>query len=144
MHTQNNPLWMNHLLRAAGVYNFGFCLLLTLYPSAVFQWLGMPTTPDLIIRTIGMMVGVYALAYWIAASDPMKYWPLVAVGIVGKMLGPIGFFHSVYTGILPWKAGTMILMNDLIWLPGFVLIFLYAIRREGQSWTAVLFHRPQK
>src|SRR5437764_5771863 len=33
-----------------------------------------------------MMVSVYGLAYWIGADDPVRYWPMVAVGLLGRTL----------------------------------------------------------
>ncbi len=136
------PVWMGSVMRAAGVYNLGYALLLAFYPSETFTWLNMPQTPEVMIRCIGMMVGVYALCYWIAGSNPVKYWALVAVGIVGKTLGPIGFLHGALTGILSWKAGIMILFNDLIWLAPFWLILLHAWRCEPSAFRNTLFYSP--
>lgn len=117
-----SPRWMRLTMRLAAVYNASYALLLALFPQQVFAWLYMPATPDVMVRCIGMMVGVYAVGYWIAGSNPLRWWPLVLVGIVGKGLGPIGFFASVYTGELPWQAGWMNLASDLIWLPLFIAI----------------------
>ncbi len=137
------PRWMNLVMRAAGLYNLGYCLLLTFWPTETFRWLGMPETPDIMIRLIGMMVGVYALCYWIAGSDPVKYWPLVAVGIVGKTLGPLGFAYGLWVGVFAWQGGLMILFNDLIWWIPFWWVVLYALRREPHALSATLgFARP--
>jgi hypothetical protein len=87
------------------------------------------------IRCIGMMVGIYALGYWIAAQDVLRYWPLVAVGIVGKTLGPIGFLQAALSGALPWHSGIMLLFNDLVWWLPFWIIVVHCLRvskkREG-------------
>lgn len=127
---KSTPFWMRPTLQAAGLYNLAYGLLLAFYPADTFQWLGMPSTPEIIIRCMGMMVGVYALCYWIAGSDPVKYWPLVAVGTLGKTLGPIGFLHGVLNETLPLQAGIMILFNDLIWWIPFWFILWHAWARE--------------
>jgi hypothetical protein len=132
--------WMRHVMRAAGVHNLGYGLLLAFYPSETFSWLGMPQTPDVMIRCIGMMVGVYALCYWIAGSDPVKYWPLVAVGIVGKTLGPVGFLHGTLNGIFSWKGWIMIFFNDVIWWLPFWLIVLHAWQREPYTLRNALLY----
>jgi len=137
----STPNWMHLVMRLAGLYNLGYCLLLTFYPSETFHWLGMPQTPDIMIRCIGMMVGVYALCYWIAGSDPMKYWPLVAVGIVGKTLGPLGFAYGLWNGIFAWQGGIMIFFNDLIWWIPFWWIVLHAWRVHPNALYATLWSR---
>jgi len=126
----NNPIpaWMPWILRVAALYNLAYALLLALWPTQVFDWLQMPTTPDVMIRCIGMMVGIYALGYWIAAQDILRYWPLVLVGIVGKTLGPIGFLQSALSGVLPWHSGIMLVFNDLIWWVPFWMIVLHCLR----------------
>lgn len=127
------PNWMSGLLRVAALYNVLYAMLLSIWPAQVFAWLQMPETPDVIIRCIGMMVGVYALGYWIAAQDVVRYWPLVAVGIVGKTLGPIGFLASALSGALPWHSGIMLIFNDLIWWVPFWVIVLYCLRVQAGS-----------
>lgn len=129
--THPTPAWMRITLRLAAVYNAGYALVLALFPQQIFQWLHMPPTPSVMVRCIGMLVGVYAIGYWVAASHPLRWWPLVLVGIVGKSLGPIGFLICVYTGELPWHAGWMNVTNDLIWLPPFIAIVIAAYQQQG-------------
>jgi hypothetical protein len=69
-----------------------------------------------------MIVGVYGVGYLIAAGDPIRHWPIVLVGFLGKILGPIGFLSSVARGDLPWSWGVTILTNDLIWWLPFAAI----------------------
>lgn len=118
------------ILRAAALYNIAYALLLAFYPAQAFHWLGMPKTPVVMIQCIGMMVGVYGLAYWIAGSDPVRYWPLITVGIVGKTLGPIGFAVGLLHGVFLWRGATMIALNDLIWWGPFWMIVLRSWREE--------------
>lgn len=129
------PAWMPWVLRIAALYNLLYALLLTIWPTQTFEWLQMPATPEVMIRCIGMMVGIYALGYWIAAQDVLRYWPLVAVGIVGKTLGPLGFLQAALSGVLPWHSGMMLLFNDLIWWLPFWIIVVHCLRvskkREG-------------
>ncbi|MGT2494433.1 hypothetical protein ACU4GD_38060 [Cupriavidus basilensis] len=84
------PAWMPAVLRLAALYNLLYAIALSLWPSQIFDWLGMPATPDAMIRCIGMMVGVYALGYWIAAQDMLRYWPLVGGGPGGQDAGAAG------------------------------------------------------
>lgn len=122
------PGWMPVVLRLAALYNLLYAVALSLWPSQIFDWLGMPATPDAMIRCIGMMVGVYALGYWIAAQDMLRYWPLVAVGLVGKTLGPMGFLHGALTGVFAWKSGLFVLFSDLAWWVPFWGMTLFALK----------------
>ena len=89
---------------------------------AWFEWGGMPA-PNLpsLWQCIGMIVGVYGIGYAIAARDPIRHWPIVLVGLLGKILGPIGFLGALVSGRVPIEAGLIIVTNDLIWWPGFGL-----------------------
>jgi hypothetical protein len=115
---------MARVLWAAAIYNLVWGALVVLFPLAPFRWaaLPLPNYPE-IWQCLGMVVGVYGVAYALAARDPIRYWPIVFVGLLGKILGPIGFLHAALAGRLPWRAGWTIVTNDLIWwLPfGFLL-----------------------
>jgi hypothetical protein len=105
---------------AAAVYNFVWGTAMVLLPNALFDLLGMPA-PNYpgIWQSVGMMVLVYALGYWMIARDPKRYAALVWIGLIGKTFGPIGFLFTALQGGLPWVFGLTILTNDLIWWPAF-------------------------
>ena len=65
----------------------------------------------------------------LAARDPLRHWPIVLVGLIGKVLGPIGFLQAALTGALPWRFGLNNISNDLIWWIPFTLI----LRRAYQT-----------
>lgn len=123
------PRWIFYVLMAGAVYNLVWGTFVILFPSLPFQWAGI-TPPNLLSlwQCIGMIVGVYGIGYAIAAYDPARHWPIVLVGLLGKIFGPIGFVFTALRGELPWIAGLTILTNDLIWWIPFIAILLYAIR----------------
>lgn len=126
------PRWMSYILAAAAIYNIAWGTWAILFPLSIFRWAGfqpLPTYPEL-WQCIGMIVGVYGVGYAIAAMDPLKHWPIVLVGLLGKLFGPIGFFQAVWAGRFPMKMGWTILTNDLIWWLPFVLILTHAARHR--------------
>lgn len=132
------PAWMFWMLRLAGIYNLVWGTLVILFPNQWFTLAGMeiPNYPQL-WQCIGMIVGVYGIGYWIAASDPARHWPIVFVGFLGKVFGPIGFVFGALQGTWPWVAGTVNITNDLIWLPGFMLALYYAAKvNSGDKYAA--------
>lgn len=130
---------MRVVLRLAGVYNVLWGGLVVLFPLALFRALGLDTSPmgapgNVTVplwQCIGMIVGVYGVGYWIAAGDPYRHWPIILVGLLGKIFGPIGFVDAVLIrGIFPLSFGWTILTNDLIWWAPFGLILLGAWRHH--------------
>ena len=121
------PRWMRHTLLAAGIYNVLWGAFAVLFPSAIFQWLDMPQPnyPQF-WQCIGMIVGVYGLGYAIAAFDPARHWPIVLVGFLGKVFGPLGMVKALWTGELPWGFALNCVTNDLIWWIPFAMILKYA------------------
>ena len=69
-------------------------------------------------KCVGMLVACYAPGYWWAARRPNP--ELVGVGLLGKILGPIGFAWAAATGRLSLAFGHVIVANDLVWWPAFV------------------------
>ncbi len=116
--------WMKTTLRCAAVYNLVWGAWVILRPFDVFDWAGLvrPNYPE-IWQCVGMVVGVYGVGYWAAASNPIRHWPIVLVGFLGKILGPIGFVDALYRGVFNLKYGVQILTNDVLWwIPFFIIL----------------------
>ena len=108
--------WMSKILIAAGLYNLIYGAWVVLFPQSAFTLLEMEPPRYLFLwQCIGMIVGVYGVGYLAAARDPLRHWPIVLVGFLGKIFGPIGFIQTVLAGDIPWSFGIMIIFNDLIW-----------------------------
>jgi hypothetical protein len=125
------PAWAKQWLRAAAVYNLVWGGLVILFPHLLFDLCDMPRPnyPE-IWQCVGMIVGVYGVGYWAAATDPRRHWPIVLVGLLGKVFGPLGFAVALWKGTFPPAFGLTILTNDLIWWVPFALILLDAYRHE--------------
>ena len=117
---------------AAAAYNAIWGGFVMLWPTALFEWLKIPApNPATWFQCIGMMVGVYAIGYWLIARDPARFGPFVYVGLAGKILGPIGFLVAANKGDLPWAFGWINVFNDLIWLPAFICFAIQLQRVES-------------
>jgi hypothetical protein len=62
-----------------------------------------------------MVLGLYGLLYLEVARRPEAGWPIAAVGLAGKILGPLGLAWLIVTGTWPVGTVVMIVTNDLIW-----------------------------
>lgn len=117
------PAWQRRVLLLAALYNIVWGATTVLFPLALFQWTGAvpPNYPEL-WQCIGMIVGVYGVGYAAAALNPWRHWPIVLVGLLGKMFGPLGFAWALLRGTFPPAFGWTIVTNDLIWWIPFTLI----------------------
>lgn len=141
---QSAPVRMRWTLIAAGVYNLLWGAWVVLRPLDFFNWVGLPepTYPQ-IWQCVGMIVGVYGVGYLAAARDPLRHWPIVLVGFLGKLLGPIGFTQAVITGAFPLAAAWTIVTNDLIWWVPFGWILLSAWSSAKQP-AQVIVDNPRE
>lgn len=135
------PVWASRWLVAAGVYNLLWGAAMIVFPHLLFDVCGIERLnyPE-IWQCVGMIVGVYGIGYLIAAGDSRTHWPIVIVGLLGKVLGPIGFVVALLRGTFPPLFGLTILTNDLIWWIPFAMILGDAAkhRKEDQRPGALL------
>ena len=123
------PRWVAPVLSFAAIYNIVWGLFIVLFPLTPFRLAGMePPNYPAIVQCLGMVIGIYGVGYAMAARDPVTLWPLVLLGLLGKVLGPVGFLYAASIGEFPWRAGLMIVTNDLIWWAPFIGILFQAMR----------------
>jgi hypothetical protein len=123
---------------AAAIYNLAWGTATILFPGLLFRLIEMEAPNYLSLwQVVGMFVLVYAPAYWWAGRFPERHPHLVLIGLVGKVLGPLGFAWSFAAGRLPVAFGLTILANDLVWWPAFILYLRDAARQRG-GWLALL------
>jgi hypothetical protein len=110
---------------------------------AFFRWfqLDEPSYPS-IWACLGMVVGLYGIGYAYAACRPDRGDVLVAIGLAGKVLGPIGWVLAVGRGELPPRTFVVILANDLIWWFPFLFYLLRDVRQRRRiiAWICASLH----
>ena len=107
---------------AAGIYNIAWGLYAAIDPQWLFRLAKMPLAnyPQ-IFACLGMVVGLYGILYLEVARVPERGWLLAAVGLTGKILGPIGLFMLLWQGTWPPATLVLCLTNDFIWWIPFAL-----------------------
>ena len=123
-------------LYAAAAYNLAWGAVHVLEPSLVPGLLGLEAVDPLVWQLAGLFVGVYAPAYFWAARHPGRHAHIVAVGVLGKLAGVLGFAWAAASGALPVHFGLVILTNDVVWLPALCL-YLHVATRECGGWRAL-------
>lgn len=123
---------MKTILKIAAIYNLLWGTWVVLFPHHFFDLVGMQRLNlPMIWQGVGMIVGVYGIGYWLAAYNPMRHWPIIAVGFLGKIFGPIGFVGNYLQDIVPFEFFYTLIFNDLIWWIPFAYI-MYKVHIEYQ------------
>jgi len=126
-------LLFRNVFHVAAVYNIVWGAVVVLFPNLVFQIFGLPPINyPFAMSGLGMCIGLYGYGYWAVAQDLRRYPQLVVIGFLGKVLGPIGWAHTVYTTDLPLRTMWVNVFNDFIWLPFFIAYFVW-YRRYGRD-----------
>ncbi|MDX1387796.1 MAG: hypothetical protein R3344_01305 [Acidobacteriota bacterium] len=123
-------------LLAAGVYNIIWGGVTTFYPEWFFLVTGMtpPTYPE-IFACLGMVLGLYGLLYIHAAIVPPSGFWIVAIGLTGKILGPVGWLLLYLGDKWPASSVLLVLTNDIVWWIPFG-VYLFDARGERRSKVA--------
>ena len=130
-----NTNWMSGVLKIAAIYNLLWGVCVVLFPNHFFELVGMePPLHAMIWQGMGMVSGVYGLGYWWAAQDPLTHWPIVVVGFLGKIFGPLGFLMNYVTGKVPFGFFYTLITNDFIWWIPFFMILREATRKGKIRW----------
>jgi hypothetical protein len=118
---------------AAGIYNLGWGVFSALYPQWLFHFADMPLQnyPE-VFAALAMVIGLYGVLYLEVARRPEHGALLAAVGLAGKILGPIGLFILLCRGQWPFASCVLCLTNDVIWWIPFVL-YVYDCRPNSFS-----------
>ena len=138
------PAWMGRWLVAADIYNLAWGAVTVLYPGWLFDLTGMelPRYP-FIWQCVGMIVGVYGIGYLAAATAPLRHWPIVLVGFLGKLFGPLGYVMGALRGEVPWEFGVTLPTNDLLWWIPFGLMLLSAWRERPSGRQPAVSRRSE-
>jgi len=117
------------IFAAAAAYNIAFGLWAALTPLSFFAFfdLAPPLYPS-IWACLGMVIGLYGVGYGYAAARLERAGLFVAIGLLGKVLGPAGWILAVSRGEWPVRTLTLILFNDVIWWLPFSLFLLDGTR----------------
>lgn len=133
-----NLNFYSKMFKLAAIYNVMWGTWVVLFPNQYFELINMPTPQNIAIwQVVGMCILVYAPGYWWAGVDPIRFRHYILIGLLGKVLGPLGFVWSVAQGTLPLEFGYTLIFNDIIWWPLF-MTFLYRVSQQNGGWLLLI------
>ena len=121
---------MKNTLKLAALYNLCWGSWVIIRPNQFFILVGMePLNHPMVWQGMGMVIGVYGIGYWLASYDPIRHWPIVLVGFLGKLFGPLGFIINYFQDNVPFEFIYTLITNDFIWW----VPFFYILKKTYKS-----------
>jgi hypothetical protein len=121
----------------AGAYNLAWGVYAALDPQWLFRAAGMPPlNHPAVFACLGMVVGVYGVLYLEVARVPERGFAVAAVGLLGKVLGPIGLARLIASGEWPPATLVLCLTNDFVWWIPFAIYLHDAWPFYRSGWIA--------
>lgn len=130
---QDVPTWQRLALLVAalqcGIWG-AFILALPEKSALAYGFSKVPT--DLFLwRGMGLIILLFGLGYGIAATNPNQHWVVILIGLIAKVLGPIGMLWSVLKDEVAIAVLYLIPFNDLIWWVPFTIILAGVFRSRS-------------
>jgi len=127
--------WMKIVLRLAAVHCvvWGGIVIVQPSPMATLYGLTSPPTDIWLWKGTGLVILLLGLGYGIASTDPRRHYAVVLIGLLAKVLGPVGLCWSVYWGEIPVSTLYLLPINDVIWWIPFGWIVWKGVLHGGKE-----------
>jgi hypothetical protein len=121
------------LLRLAAIHCLAWGCFVILLPgrSAVLYGIEHELADAWLWQGTGLVIFLMGLGYGIAATDPRRHYVVVLIGLLAKVLGPIGLCWSIYHGAVSPRVLLLVPLNDLIWWIPFAWIVWEGTKGSG-------------
>ena len=113
---------------------WGVFIILWPQRSSFAYGLAKPPTDLFLWQGTGLVIFLLGVGYGLAATDPRQHWGIVLVGLLSKVLGPVGMSWAVLQNDVPLRVLFLIPINDLFWWIPFAMI-LSAARQASVEGT---------
>ncbi len=109
---------MRGVLLMAGVYNLAWGLFIYNFPEAFHKWLtaGAVVYAGKLVIYQGIGVFVFGIMYILATLYPLRFWYLILLGLISKLVGAIGVYFLIINKTVTKQFIFHVLVNDLAWV----------------------------
>jgi peroxiredoxin len=94
----------------------------------LFGLIGIRSAPyPFVWELVGMINAVFGVGYILGSLNPIRRWPVLAVGFLSKLFGSLGFLYYAYLDAIQPSFGYNVFTNDIIWIfpLGYALYLAY-------------------
>lgn len=122
----SGPRWARICLLSAALQClvWGPFIILAPAASALAYGFSRPIADEFLWQGMGLVILLYGLGYAVAAFDPCRHYAVVLVGLLAKILGPVGMAWAVGQGQVSSNVLWLIPIHDMIWWWPFAVIVL--------------------
>jgi hypothetical protein len=123
------PSWIRQVLIAAGFYHLLFAIWAGCWPHLWFDWIGLerPNHP-MLWQIIGLTMAFLAAGLFLAVGNPTQHWLTLVTAFIKFTFGTTFFSIALYHEKIPLHSVWMMIVNDLVWLPPFILMLWVCLR----------------
>jgi len=134
----SKPRWARICLLTAALQCLVWGPFIIVAPAAAALAYGFARAPEdeFLWQGMGLVILLYGVGYSMAAVDPYRHYLVVLVGLLAKILGPVGMTWAVSQGQVPAKVLLLIPIHDVIWWWPFAVIVL-----RGRAWLGLTHDR---
>lgn len=131
----SSPRWHSVALAVASLQCLIWGVFIILWPqrSSLDYGLAQPPTDLFLWQGTGLVIFLFGVGYGLASTNPRQHWGIVLVGLLSKVLGPIGMSWAVLQNDVPAKVLVLIPINDMLWWIPFAMILSRARRRAADT-----------
>lgn len=100
--------------------------------SALVYGFNQPLTDSFLWQGMGLIILLFGLGYSLAATNPTQHYSVVLVGLLAKILGPVGMMWAVLNNEVSAGVLWLIPIHDVIWWIPFSIIVIRGLKQPNQ------------
>lgn len=113
--------WTKWVLGAAGLYNLALAALALFSPAVLLRYLAPGHAPAAglereFLGAVALLTAVLGVAFWLAAGDAYRHWPVVFTGFLAKFTVGIGLGHAIWQHRVDAAAWVIVILDNLVWV----------------------------
>ncbi len=130
-----SPRWHSLALAVASLQCLIWGIFIILWPerSSLAYGLAHPPTDLFLWQGTGLVIVLLGIGYGLASTNPRQHWGLVLIGLISKVLGPIGLSWAVLQNQVPARVLVLLPINDVLWWIPFAMILSDARPQKNGS-----------
>lgn len=109
---------------------WGVFIILLPERSSIVYGFSKPPTDLFLWQGTGLIIFLFGVGYTLAAFNPKQHWGIVLVGLLAKVLGPIGMVWAVTQNQVPARVLVLIPIHDILWWIPFALIVRAGLKKQ--------------
>ena len=138
----NYTSWPTYILLILALYEGVFGLFCIFLPTLYFVFFNVPLLNHIILwQFLGGVFLVFGMGYFISFINPIRFWPIIFLGLMFKVIMLILFIVTVLQDYIYMDFLFLVLFNSVIWLLPLCLILklIYSVKLVYKNFNVPCF-----